>query len=67
MRAQGRQIHLIPNRIFMDNTVTIYPDGPPIEVVDRYFRELEQANAMRAARGLSPLAPLQFQFPAMDT
>jgi len=56
---QGRQIHQIPNAVFMEGKVTVYPDGPPPEEVARYYDELNKVNEFRASRGRPPLAPLE--------
>jgi hypothetical protein len=55
---QGRQIHQIPNAIFMENIITVYPDGPPPEDIRRYYLELEEVNKFRASRGLAPKEPI---------
>jgi hypothetical protein len=59
---KGRQIHQIPNRVFLDSAITVYPDGPPPEVIRAYFDDLATYNAWRAsALGLPPIAPVEFR------
>jgi hypothetical protein len=43
----------------MDADVTIYPDGPPSDVVIRYFEELKTVNERRVALGLPSLQPVE--------
>ena len=56
---RGRQVHLIPNATMMDADVTIYPDGPPSEIVVRYFAEIKSVNEARATLGLPSLQPIE--------
>jgi hypothetical protein len=57
--SKGRQVHLIPNGTLMDSDVTVYPDGPPSDVVLRYLEELKTVNEARLAHGLSSLQPVE--------
>lgn len=57
--SKGRQLHLIPNGSMMDADITVFPDGPPSDVVLRYFDELEVVNKARLARGLPSLQPIE--------
>ena len=58
---QGRQIHQIPNAVFMENIITVFPDGPPPEDLRRYYDELAQVNTWRATRGLEPIPPINMR------
>jgi small-conductance mechanosensitive channel len=58
----GRQVHQVPNRVFLDTNITVYPDGPPPEVIKKYFEDLEAVNLWRVKQmGLLPIAPVQFK------
>jgi hypothetical protein len=57
--SKGRQVHLIPNGVMMNSDSTIYPDGPPSDVVLRYFTELKAVNDARSAVGLPSLQPVE--------
>jgi small-conductance mechanosensitive channel len=58
----GRQVHQVPNRIFLDSVVTVYPDGPPPEVIKKYFEDLNAVNTWRAtSMNLPPIAPIEFK------
>lgn len=57
--SKGRQVHLVPNGVMMNSDSTILPDGPPTDVVLRYFAELESVNKARIAVGLPSLQPVE--------
>src|SRR5208283_3629869 len=57
--SKGRQVHLVPNSVMMNSDATIYPDGPPSDVVMRYFAELKTVNEARVALGLPSLQPVE--------
>lgn len=61
---QGRQIHQIPNRILMEGLISVFPQGPPLEVIQKYFQDLTLANAARDKLGLPPIKPIEFKLPA---
>ena len=42
----GRRVFQVPNRVPVDTIVTYYPDGPPLLVIDGFYKEMEQIEAM---------------------
>jgi len=43
---QGRRVHQIPNRLPVDTIVTIYPNGPPIQLISNFATEQIRAQAL---------------------
>jgi small-conductance mechanosensitive channel len=52
---KGRQVHQIPNKTQVDGVITIYPDGPPPELIKAYFEKLNEVNGWRTSFGMEPL------------
>ena len=58
---QGRRVHQIPNKTLINSLVTVYPGGPPPELVRTYFEELKTLNAWRKSEmNLPPIPPIEF-------
>lgn len=58
---QGRQVHQVPNKVPMDTIVTVFPNGPPPEMIQTYFTELATLNKWRAdVMHLDPIPPISF-------
>ena len=57
----GRRIHQVPNKVLINSLVTVYPAGPPPEIIRDYFRELAEVNEWRRTQmKLPPIEPVQF-------
>lgn len=57
----GRQVHQIANNVPMETICTVYPNGPPPEVIQQYFTELAQVNKWRTTEmNLEPLPQISF-------